>query len=420
MYIQRASVKKIIAECKRLGKKIVAGGPLFTQDHQDYPDVDHFILNEAELTIGPFLKAIESGIKPERVYRTDEYADLTQSPAPDYHLLEMKQYASMNLQVTRGCPYACEFCEITSLLGHKVRKKAVGQVLDELDILYKLHWRGSISIVDDNFIGNRRMVKNRLLPAIIEWMRQHDHPFTFSTQTSVNLADDAELLSLMTQAGFKSTFIGIETPEETSLAACNKVQNKNRDMIQSIHKIQTAGMHVSGGFIVGFDSDSPGVFQRQIDFIQQSGIVSAMVGLLNAPKNTRLYERLEKENRISAEATGNNTDQSMNFIPSMNLKELMEGYDKIIQGIYNVKSYYERIRQVLAKCKRAPRRKSKISFRMLIAFAKSAFTIGVRNKGRRDYWKLIAWTLINRPGSITDAVTYTVYGYHFRTIYGIK
>ena len=175
----------------------------------------------------------------------------------------------MNLQVTRGCPYSCNFCEITSLLGHKVRIKEPKQVIEELDILYNLNWKGAVSIVDDNFIGNRKVAKNELLPAMIDWMQKHHYPFRFSAQTSINLADDKELLAMMVETGFRSTFIGIETPVKLSLQACNKVLNKNRDLLLSVKKIQYAGMLVSGGFIVGFDTDTSSVFQRQIDFIQQ-------------------------------------------------------------------------------------------------------------------------------------------------------
>ena len=255
----------------------------------------------------------------------------------------------MNIQVSRGCPFSCDFCEITSLLGHKVRMKNTSQVIKELEVLYNLNWRGPVSIVDDNFIGNKKEIKNNLLPAMREWMQIHKYPFEFTTQASINLADDDELMSLMIETGINATFIGIETPDEISLQDCNKIQNKNRDMLQSVKKMQKAGFQVSAGFIVGFDSDSPSIFQRQIDFIQQSGIVTAMVGLLNAPKNTRLYQRLKAENRLTIEATGNNTDSSMNFIPKMNYKELMEGYKKIIQNIYTTKPYYKRLRQCVIK-----------------------------------------------------------------------
>jgi radical SAM superfamily enzyme YgiQ (UPF0313 family) len=298
--------------------------------------------------------------------------------------------------------------------------KTPQQVLKELETIYNLNWRGPVLIVDDNFIGNKHEIKNNLLPALKSWMKSHHHPFKFNTETSINLADDQELMQMMVEAGFTSTFVGIETPEEKSLQECNKSQNKNRDLLQSVKKIQQAGMQVSGGFIVGFDSDTPSVFQRQIDFIQQSGIVSAMVGLLNAPKNTKLYERLEAENRLTVESSGNNTDASMNFIPKMNHAELLEGYKKIITSIYSPKPYYQRIRQCLKNYQRPKNGKAKVQLNYLKGFVKSVFIIGIANNGRREYWKFLLWTLFRRPGLMIDAITYAVYGYHFRLIYGLR
>ncbi len=420
MYIQKESVGKVIAECKKRNKKIVAGGPLFTQEYMNYPEIDHLVLNEAEITLPLFLADLEAG-RPERLYTTTDYADLTQTPVPDFHLLSVKDYAFMNIQVTRGCPFACNFCEITALLGHAVRMKSTSQIIRELDALYDtIKWRGPVSVVDDNFIGNKSEIKNNLLPAIRKWMQLHKFPFSFSIESSINLADDEELMSMLVDAGFSSTFIGIETPEETSLHYCNKVQNRNRDLLGSIKKIQKAGIQVSGGFIVGFDSDTPTVFQRQIDFIQQSGIVSAMVGLLNAPKNTKLYRQLEAENRLTTDATGNNTDLSMNFIPKMDYNELLEGYRKIIHQIYSTRPYYKRVRRLLLNYNRLCKSRKKINFSLLMAFLKSVLIIGFFNKGRREYWKLIIWTLCKRPKSMVDAITYTVYGYHFRTMYGLR
>jgi radical SAM superfamily enzyme YgiQ (UPF0313 family) len=419
MYIQKASVDRILEACHKHNAKIVAGGPLFTQESDNYPDIDHFILNEAEITLAPFLKDLEKG-HPKKVYLTGEFADMTSSPVPDFHLLSVNDYATMSIQVTRGCPFACDFCEITSLLGHKVRMKETRQVIQELDALYRLNWRGTVSIVDDNFIGNKRQVKEGLLPAMHQWMKDHNHPFSFSIQSSINLADDAELLSMMVQTGFNSTFIGIETPEETSLQSCNKVQNNNRNLLSCVSKIQHAGMLVSGGFIVGFDSDSPGVFKNQIEFIQQSGIVSAMVGLLNAPKNTRLYQRLESENRLTVEATGSNTDFTMNFIPKMNRDELLEGYNALIQNIYSIKPYYKRIRKLLLNYKKRYKKKQKIELAHIIALIKSILIIGLWDKGRFEYWKLLTWTLFKRPGLMMEAITYTVYGFHYRTVYGLR
>jgi len=418
MYIQKESVKNVIEECRKNNKKIVAGGPLFTQEYRSFPQVDHFILNEAEITLPQFLHDLNFG-KPKKLYKTIKYADISQTPVPDYHLLEREKYAFMNLQVSRGCPFSCNFCEITALLGHKVRMKRTEQILLELEALYKLKWRGPVFIVDDNFIGNKKEVKNNLLPGMRSWMRSHNFPFTFNTETSINLADDEELMKLMVESGFNSTFIGIETTEEKSLNECNKIQNKNRDLLHSVKKIQHAGMQVSGGFIVGFDSDTSTVFQRQIDFIQQSGIVSAMVGLLNAPKNTRLYKQLEEENRLTTEATGNNTDFSMNFIPKMDKKEIMEGYQKIIQNIYATRPYYKRIRQLLLRYKQPRIKPVKVSYTHIMAFIKSAVIIGLLNKGRNEYWKLIIWTIFKRPRSIIDAITFSVYGYHYQKIFGL-
>jgi len=420
MYIQKKSVNNVIELCIQNNKKIVAGGPLFTQEYDNYPQINHFILNEAEATFPFFLKDLNVGNSLKRIYKTDKFPDITSSPVPEYHLLSMKDYAFMNIQVTRGCPFDCEFCEITSLFGHKVRMKTTNQVIQELETLYDLNWRGTVSIVDDNFIGRKNVVKNDLLPAMNNWMEKHKYPFNFNIQSSINLAEEEEILSLMVKTGFDSAFVGIETPDEETLASCNKVQNKNKDLIQYVQKLQNAGLHVSGGFIVGFDSDQPNIFQRQIDFIQQSGIVSAMVGLLNAPKNTKLYKRLKAENRITTEATGNNTDSSINFTPKMNYNTLMEGYNKIIRNIYSVKPYYERIRRFLLNYKRPHRGKSKFKISRLPAFIKSIIIIGIINKGRSEYWKLLIWTLVRRPSLLIDAITFAVYGYHFRKVYGLR
>lgn len=419
MYIQKKSVNHIISECLKHRTKIVAGGPLFTQEYRNYPDIDHFVLNEAEITLPFFLADLSKEI-PARVYKADKFADLSQSPVPDYYLLEMKKYAFMNIQISRGCPFSCDFCEITSLLGHKVRMKTTEQIIDELEELHRLNWRGPVAIVDDNFLGSKNEVKRNLLPSMKKWMQKHKYPFVFNIQSSINLADDKELMSLMVETGFTSTFIGIETPDEISLNSCNKVQNKNRDLLQSVKTIQNTGLQVSGGFIVGFDSDTPSVFQRQIDFIQKSGIVSAMVGLLNAPKHTQLYKRLKAEKRLTVESSGNNTDSSMNFIPKMNYNELMEGYRTIIQNIYAAKPYYKRVRQMFLNYHRKFKKEQRVNFSLIIAFLKTMFIIGIVDKGRGEFWKLIFWTLLKRPGLFTEAITFAVYGYHFRKVYGLR
>ena len=420
MHIQRESVTKIVEECKNNNTKIVAGGPLFTQEYNDFPQIDHFVLNEAEITLPHFLKDIEDGLTPQRVYKTKEFADIKKTPVPDYYLLSRKDYANMNIQVSRGCPFACDFCEITSLLGHKVRIKETRQIIKELDALYNLNWRGPVSIVDDNFAGNKNVIMNDLLPAMKKWMDDHKHPFVFSIQVSIEIADNDRLLSLMAQAGFASAFIGIETPDKISLKGCNKVQNNGRDLLLSVEKLQKAGLHVSGGFIVGFDSDEQNIFQRQIEFIQKSGIVSAMVGLLNAPKNTKLYNRLKAEDRLITVSSGNNTDFSLNFKPVMDYDELMTGYKSIIKNIYDIKPYYKRVRHFLSKYERRHKTQKKVEYPYLMAFLKTIVILGIISKGRIEYWKTVFWTLFKRPALFMDAITYAVYGYHYRTVFGLK
>jgi radical SAM superfamily enzyme YgiQ (UPF0313 family) len=417
MNIQMASVQKIVERCAEAKVRTVAGGPLFTQRPDDFPYIDTLILNEAEITLPMFLNDIASGRKPLRVYSTPEYADITQSPVPEFGLLSKKSYAYMSIQISRGCPYACDFCEITTLLGHKVRIKSSQQILDELDVLYKQKWRGSVFIVDDNFIGNKKFVREDLLPAMKGWMKSHGNPFIFSAEASIDLADDGEIMQLMVDTGFKSVFIGIETPEEESLLECNKVQNRNRDLLDSIRKIQKAGLWVSGGFIVGFDKDPSTVFHRQAKFIQESGIVSAMVGLLNAPKNTRLYNRLAKEGRIVHDSSGNNTDLSLNFIPKMKQSELIEGYNRIIRDIYSVKPYYQRIRRLLRNYKPQSVHPVRVNLTALKGFLKSIVVIGIWERGRLEYWKLLFWTFMVRPRSMVDAIEFSIYGYHFRKVF---
>jgi radical SAM superfamily enzyme YgiQ (UPF0313 family) len=415
MSVQKDSVKEVISRCKNMNTRIVAGGPLFTEEYDQYPEADHLVLNEAEITLPFFIKDLERGT-PQRIYRSDEFADITRSPLPDYSLIKLRKYATAGIQYSRGCPYDCEFCDITALFGRKVRTKSTYQVLEELGQLQKKGWRGSVFFVDDNFIGHKRKLKSDLLPALIMWMEANNYPFTFITEASVNLADDEELMDMMAKAGFNRIFIGIETPEESCLTECNKIHNSNRDLKQCVDIIQKKGLEVFGGFIVGFDNDPPNIFQRQIDFIQKSGIITAMVGLLNAPKLSRLYSRLQKEGRIIDDFTGNNTDYSMNFNPVMDRETLMEGYQKIIRNIYSSRSYYQRVKLFLKKYDTVNR--LPLTFNRFMAFIKSIFYIGIIEKNRRYYWQLLLWSLFRKPKSFPLAVTYSIFGYHFRKVFG--
>jgi len=413
MAVQRDSAKQIIARCKAKGLKVIAGGPLFTAEPDAFEEVDHLVLDEAELTLPSFLKDMKTG-QLKKIYRASGFCDLHHTPSPAWDLINMKKYASMSIQFSRGCPFNCEFCNVTALFGHRARMKTSQQVLADLDSIYAAGWRGNIFFVDDNFIGNKRYLKKRLLPALIEW-RKDKKGCVFYTEASINLADDPELLYLMVKAGFDSVFIGIESPDEDSLTECRKNQNKNRDLLQNVKIIQHSGLQVTGGFIVGFDSDTPSTFQRQIDFIQKSGIVTAMVGILNAPPGTRLFERLHREKRVVGEVSGDNVDGTTNIIPKMGLPRLLEGYQSIMGHIYSPRHYYRRVRTFLAEFG-TPRAQTPMDFQRVLAFARSSFRLGILGKERFQYWYLLLWTLIRKPRLLPLAVTLAIYGHHFRKI----
>lgn len=417
--VQKESVKEIIKLCKQHKKKIVAGGPLFTEEHEKYAEIDYLVLNEAEITLVPFIEDLINGT-PQKIYRSDKFADLKQSPIPDYALLNLKKYATAGIQYSRGCPYDCEFCDITALFGHKFRTKSTSQVVNELEALKALGWKGNVFFVDDNFIGNKHQLKNSLLPAMIRWGKQNHYQFVYTTEASIELSDDAELMKLMVDAGFATVFVGIETPEDNSLKECNKVHNFKRDLMKSVRVIQQSGMEVTAGFIVGFDNDTPNTFQKQIDFIQKSGIITAMVGLLNAPRLSKLYNRLNNEGRITGAASGDNTDYSINFEPAMGKEDLFKGYKRIVSEIYNSKSFYQRARSFLKHYDPPHKEYNKISFVRLIALIKSILFIGVLNRGRFYYWSFLAWSLFKKPNTFPLAVTYSIFGYHFKKIFQIR
>ncbi|HEX2963851.1 MAG TPA: B12-binding domain-containing radical SAM protein [Ignavibacteriales bacterium] len=414
MSIQTASAKSVIERCHNFNKPVVAGGPLFTSSCESFPQVDHFVLNEAEITVPMFLSDLEKG-QLKKFYTTQEWADITATPLPMWRLARMNKYSSMNIQYSRGCPFDCEFCDITVLYGRRPRTKTKEQVIAELDNLYEMGWRGPVFFVDDNFIGNKQKLKREILPAILDWLESHGHPFWFTTEASINLADDDELLKLMAAADFEAVFIGIETPNEESLLEAKKSQNRNRDLISNIKKIQNSGLEVQGGFIVGFDHDPPAIFDRLTAFIQESGVVTAMVGLLNAPKGTKLYNRLLKEGRLLGAFSGDNAF-SINFIPRMNIETLMAGYKKVLDTIYSPKHYYARVLSFLKEFK--PQQKHIFHFRSayFTAFGKSIILMGVLGKERFYFWKLFFWSLFTRPRLFSLAIHLSIYGFHFRKV----
>ncbi len=417
MNIQKESVKEVITRCKSLGATIVAGGPLFTTGYEEFIGVDYFVLNEAEITLPLFLEDFKNGCA-KHIYTSDnQWADVKKTPLPLWKLANLKNYASCNIQYSRGCPFNCEFCDITLLCGRKPRTKDKDQIIKELEALFSLGWRSGVFFVDDNFIGNKSKLKKEILPAIYAWMEKKKYPFSFITQASIELSDDEELMQLMVKAGFDIVFVGIETPNEKSLIECSKFQNKNRDLIASVKKIQKSGLQVQGGFIVGFDNDPVSIFEAQIKFIQKSGIVTAMVGLLNALPNTQLYKRLERERRLLKDTSGNNTDFSINFIPKMNYDILINGYKKILNNLYSPKNYYDRVKTFLKEY--IPPKKKMFQFRAdyLCALFRSILFLGIIGKERFYYWRLFFWTIFRRPRLFPMAVTFAIYGFHFRKIF---
>lgn len=416
MVVQRQSVKDVIRRCKKLGAKIVAGGPLFTSQREEFDEIDHLVLNEAEITLPPFLEDVRLGY-PKHIYTSVERPDITATPLPLWSRLDAGKYGTMSLQYSRGCPFDCEFCDIVVLNGRKVRTKTKDQLLGELDALYDAGWRAGVFFVDDNFVANRKKLAEEVLPAIVEWQRARNYPFILSTQASINLADDEQLMQLMVRAGFDTVFVGIESPNEESLAECNKRQNINRDLVASVKNIQKHGLQVQGGFIIGFDSDPVSVFRSQMKFVEQSGIVVAMVGLLNAPNGTRLYERLRREDRLLDQISGDNADCSMNFVPRMDRTTLVSGYRQVLTTIYSPGQYYARVKTFLKQYRPYNRQVvSRLQPWHIWAFLRAMWFLGITDTARWQYWRFLVSTVFERPRSLPISMNFAIQGFHFRRV----
>lgn len=413
MHVQQTHLFSILERCREKGVRTVIGGPITSNIPSEQLGADHVVIGEAEDIIGTFAQELEAG-SAARVYQSSDKPSLERSPLPDLSLLKMRRYSTMTVQYSRGCPFNCEFCDIIEIYGRRPRTKAVQQVLAELDQLYSAGWRDAVFIVDDNFIGNKKRAKE-LLQALIEWGASRKYPFRFITEASLNLADDRELLRLMQAACFTSVFLGIETPEESSLVANNKLQNTRRDLLESIGIIQSFGIEVMGGFILGFDTDREDIFDRMVEFIQKSAIPIAMVGLLQAMPGTQLFRRLSQEGRIVDLGAGNNTDCKMNFLPRMDAQKLADGYRSVLQRIYDCDAYYDRVKLFLNRCCRC-----KIPRRIALADVRALFLSivrqGIWSRTRASYWKFLLAAMTKYRNSFSTAVTLAVMGYHFQTI----
>src|SRR2546430_558059 len=374
MLVQKDSLKQVVRRCKALGKRVVIGGPYVTTTVEDLPEADHIFLGEAETTLPEFVADLERG-EAKRTYQAAERPPLSATPLAHFQLANMKRYSAMSVQYSRGCPFNCEFCDIIEIYGRVPRTKSNQQMIAEFDALRDLNWRGTVFIVDDNFIGNKKNVR-QLLPEIAEWQKRNGYPFSLITESSVNLADDEALLDNMRDAGFRRVFLGIETPVEESLKEAQKSQNRG-NLLESVKKIQSYGMEVMAGFIVGFDNDPEDIFERQIDFIRESAIPLAMVGLLTALPDTQLWRRLKKEGRLLRESLGNNTECSLNFIPRMDTARLIEGYQRIVRTIYSPAEYYKRALDCLSHLTQGPEPRHNNLISDVLAFIRIALALGV-------------------------------------------
>ncbi|MEJ5347183.1 MAG: B12-binding domain-containing radical SAM protein [Desulfosoma sp.] len=417
MIAQRRSTKEVVRRCSALGVPVAGGGPLFYGYADEFTDVAHVVIGEGEKIVPELVADLEAG-RARRLYRTDEHPDLDQTPLPSWDLIRLKDYASMCVQYSRGCPFNCEFCDIIVLNGRKPRTKSPEQMIDELEALYSRKWRGSVFIVDDNFIGNKHRVKN-VLEHIIRWQERRGWKFSFYTEASVDLAEDMELMELMVRAGFNKVFLGLETPATESLKECGKGQNLRRPLDESVRIIQENGLAVMGGFIIGFDNDPPDIFQKQVHFVQSTGVVTAMIGLLTAVPETRLYKRLEREGRLLFRPNGDNTsiEGTLNFIPKMDRQKIVEGYRWVMDTIYSPHMYYERIKAFLESYR--PQAKAALEKNDFVTFLRSLWYLGIRDSkdARACFWKILKETFLHYRSSLTDVVTVLVYGYHFRKLF---
>jgi radical SAM superfamily enzyme YgiQ (UPF0313 family) len=414
MMVQGPSLKEQIARAKRRGLRTVVGGPITSAQDPAIAEADHVVEGEAEEIIPELAADLERGVgRPH--YKKNVLPDLTRVPLPLLNLADLRPYSSMAVQFSRGCPFTCEFCDIIEIYGRRPRTKTPEQVLAELEQIYRLRWRGRVFLVDDNFIGNKKCVK-ALMPRLVAWMRDHKFPFSFITEASLNLAEDQELLQGMRDAHFTSVFLGIETPVAESLKETTKFQNLRGDLLESVRLIQSYGIEVMAGFIVGFDNDPPDVFQRQIQFIREAAIPLSMVGLLNALPNTQLWRRLKAEGRLLKQSIGNNTLVDLNFIPKMDTQELLEGYRRIMQTIYEPREYFERASAFLSRMGAAAR--TPLVFSDLLAVIRSLWRQGLRSNYRKEYWKFILQAAQRHRPQLDKVFALAIMGHHFFTLAG--
>ncbi len=417
MVVQQRSLRDVIARVHARRRPVAVGGPHPTSFADEIAGADYYLLDEVEETFPRFLADWEAG-RAAPVYRAERKPAIAAAPVPRFDLLDLGAYGSMALQFSRGCPFDCEFCDITKLYGRVPRTKSNAQMLAEFDRLHALGWRGSVFLVDDNFIGNKKEAM-RLLPALADWQRERGYPFELYTEASVNLAKLEPLLDAMVAAGFTMAFLGIESPNPEALRRTNKRHNTDRvddhHLLHAVTAIQSKGIEVTGGFILGLDGDGPEVFDAQVAFIQEAGIPTAMVGLLTALRGTDLYARLEGEGRLLAESSGNNVEVTLNFRSELDPQVLVSGYRRVLSTLYDkgLKSYFERCWTMLGRLGDRPRPRRPVDAAALLALARSLRRQLFSRQGPA-YLKFLARTLLHRPALFDQAVTLAIKGLHYR------
>ena len=429
MIVQQDSLRQTIARVKRLGKTVVVGGPFATSytDEVLAMGVDYVVAGEAELTLAPFIEDFLAG-RAQRVY--DEVSTrgrsltpltpkgkpvMTKTPIPRWDLLKLNKYGSVALQFSRGCKFNCEFCDIVVLNGHESRAKAAEQMLAEVEAIYQIGWRGSVFIVDDNFITNLSAAVE-FLRLLIPWNKKRGYPLSFFTEASLDLADDEKrfVIDLMAQAGFTDVFVGVETPDTKALRSMHKGQNRG-DLAAKVRTIQAAGIEVLAGFIVGSDGDKETIFEAMFDFIQDNGIVIPMVGLLTALRRTDLHKRLVREGRLRADTSGNNTHHfGFNFETKLDERFLVEGYVDSLGKLFSSKNYFARCRTLRARRGRY-RRTNRLNRPGILAAMRIGFHYLVRHPNR-ECAKFLLETLWQSPREFGEAMTQVVKFRHFDAI----
>ncbi len=410
MLVQSESMFEVAARARAAGKRVVAGGPMAsTSPDLLAPHVDCVVSGEAEELMAPLCEALEAGSLPDR-FIAPRRPELRSIPTPRYDLLEANAYHSMGLQWSRGCPFNCEFCDIIEVFGRKPRSKSPEQVCRELDAILATGFRGSVFIADDNLVGNKAETM-KLMTVLRDWMREHEYPFQFYAEASINLADQPELLAAMVDAGLDTVFVGIETPSPEALRETHKSQNLAVDLHAAVEKLVRGGLDVSAGFIVGFDSDDADAIERSRKWIRASYIPQAMVGILGALPGTQLERRLAKEGRLIERSTGETFGRT-NFRTRMDEVELLQSYGKLLADVYSPSAYFERVNRALEL---RPRGKAPMTLpwryavRCVLA---SLWHQGVTGSYRLAYWRFLARALVRTPRRLARALSLAISGEH--------